>query len=76
MNRPLMLTLLVIFSLAWLGWSCMVLFGAVAGTCDYDHDAGCRAFKELVPSVIFWRWLAVQLAAVCVYLFLRGRHVQ
>jgi hypothetical protein len=68
-KSDLALTLLGLFSLAWLGWSFVQFIGSVMGDCDYDHDAACRLAKDYAPSLVLWRWLALQAVAVLGYVF-------
>jgi hypothetical protein len=66
-------TLLVLFSVAWGGWVFFQLFANAIATCDYENDAGCRAFKEYAPPLILWRGLAVELLAIVAFILLRKR---
>ncbi|MFD1611246.1 hypothetical protein ACFSCW_05455 [Sphingomonas tabacisoli] len=64
---------LAIFSAFWIGWIALELLGSVMGDCDYAGNADCKAMKDYAPALIFWRGLAVELAASVIYLTIRKR---
>jgi hypothetical protein len=66
-------TILIIFSVFWIGWTLMLTMGGILGDCFDDTYSKCWAGKEYGPSITLWRGLAVELLAVVIYLLYSRR---
>jgi hypothetical protein len=65
MNKSLARILLAIVTIAWSGWSLLLFVGQTLGDC---RDESCVVLRDTEIAVIWWRWLAIEIAAILVYL--------
>ena len=65
MSRTFARILLTLLTLIWSGWSLLLYVGLTLGDC---RDDACHALRDQETQVVLWRWLAVLLAMVVVYL--------
>jgi hypothetical protein len=71
MSKSLAAILLAIVTIVWGGWSFLLFMGQTLGEC---RDDGCAVLRDAEIGVIWWRWLAIELAVVFAYLLtLRSR---
>ena len=74
MTKAAARTILIVFSVCWIGWTLMMLMGDVLGDCfGPDVYSKCWAAKEYGPSLKFWRGFAVELLAIVIYLLYSRR---
>ena len=73
MSKAAARTILIIFSVCWIGWTLMMMLGGILGDCFDDAYSKCWAAKEYGTTVNFWRGLAVELLAVVIYLLYSRR---
>lgn len=63
---------LALFTLVWGSWTAIELFASISGDCI--HDQVCFAIKEYSSALLLWRGLAIELAAIFLYiLIMRSR---
>jgi hypothetical protein len=65
--------LLIIFSMAWLGYVFLEYQLIGANDCSYTPTDACRAFMHYEPRLTLWRGAAVELLAVALFLWFRKR---
>ena len=71
MNARIAKPVLILFTLAWGCWVGIEFFASALGDC-LDNQL-CRGAKPFMIPLTLWRGLAVELAAILLYILVRKR---